>query len=179
VKKKKDYRRLYESLKRRHQQGKRRQKQRIQRHRHELEIALEQVKRRLQSIKEEEARLEGLLSRNDALKSQIAPKEIGRPTRWKGSFGRETVLIVEAMRRQQGVSIAAALRLLRKGPPWNELRRRDGRPYSDEQSQTRYQEALKYWAPLLKKDKEIDDAMAENRVDDRPFPDVRRLVREG
>ena len=179
MKKKKDYRRLYESLKRRHQQGKRRQKQRIQRHRHELEIALEQVKRRLQSIKEEEARLEGLLSRNDALKSQIAPKETGRPSRWKGSFGRETVLIVEAMRRKQDVSIVDALRLLRKGPPWNELRRRDGRPYSDEQWQTRYQEALKYWAPLLEEDKEIDDALAVNRVDVSPLSDVRRLVRDG
>ena len=77
MKKKKNYRRLYEGLKLRHQQGKRRQKQRIQRHRHELEVALKQVERRLQSIKEEEARLEGLLSRNHALKSQIAPKETG------------------------------------------------------------------------------------------------------
>jgi hypothetical protein len=146
----------------------------VEQRRQKIRDAIKNLEQREQSKKVEEATLLELINRLEVLQSKIAAKPTGRPPTWKGPAGCETVEIVEAMRRQ-GSSIADALRRLRSGPPWAEW----WADRSEEELQTRYHEALKYWEPLFNELREIEDAIAENRVDDSPLPDVKRLVREG
>ncbi len=136
--------------------------------------ALDTLRQREQDLTAEKARLTKLLDRLDELKSLIAPKPTGRPPTWKGPIGCATVEVVEA-RRQQGASIIDALRWLRTVPLWGQW----WTDLSDEELQSRYSEAAKYWQPVFKEMNEIESALAESGLDSSPLPDVQRLIREG
>jgi hypothetical protein len=139
-----------------------------------LRGALEGLQQRQQSCEAEKTRLQGLLDRLAALQSQITPKPVGRPSKWRGAIGCDTVLFVENGRRLGG-SIIGGLRALREHPEWAKWWA--GR--SEEELQVRYQEALKHWQPLFQELKKIECAIAENHIDNSPPPDVERLVSEG
>jgi hypothetical protein len=101
-------------------------------------------------ITERVARLEALCQRLERLRAPATrkKKKSGRPGIWKGREGFLLVIAVNSIRREHGKGIADAIVRLKARSRW-------WRSFGHRELQSRFQEARRYWMPILRRFEEL------------------------